>query len=468
MRRLRAAQAHAIDKPDQNPAADRWGERLPRSLGPWGATAVVVGVTIGSGIFRVPATVAAQLHAPGPAMLCWLLGGLISLCGALSVAELGAAFPRSGGIFAYLLESFGPVPAFLYGWACLMVITPAALGATSTIFAEYLGYFLPISAAGVHYVAALMIALMGVINYIGLRRASALMNVTTAAKLIALIVLGLLAFTAARAPATAPLPATVVPRAGLSLIATALIPVLWTYDGWSNLTSVGGEASRPQTTLPVGLILGTTCVALVYVLLNLGFWHVLSASQMAHSPLVAAAAAARIPAIGRAGAALVAGLVLVSTFSGLNGSMMTDPRIIYGMADRGLFFRSVARVSPRFRSPSVAIGLSAALGCVYVLQNDFAQLADRFVLGEWPFYALAVAGVYVLRHKRPDLPRPYRAWGYPFLPALFLLASLALMGNALVTDPRDTGATLLTIAVGLPAYAIWKWLDHRRRTKASD
>ena len=441
---------------------------MPRSLGPWGATAVVVGVTIGSGIFRVPSTVAAQLHAPGPAMLCWLLGGLISLCGALSVAELGAALPRSGGIFAYLLECFGPLPAFLYGWACLMVITPAALGATSTIFAEYLGYFLPISAAGIHYVAALTIVLMGVINYIGLRRASAVMNITTAAKFVAVIMLGLLAFTAVRAPATPPPLAISGHAANLSLIASALIPVLWTYDGWSNLTSVGGEASRPQTTLPIGLILGTSCVVLVYVVLNLGFWHALSASEMAGSPLVAATAAARIPAIGSAGAALVAGLVLVSTFSGLNGSMMTDPRIIYGMADRGLFFRPVARVSPRFKSPSIAIGLSVAFGCVYVLQNDFAQLADRFVLGEWPFYALCVAGVYVLRRKRPDLPRPYRVWGYPVLPALFLLASLALMGNALVTDPRDTGITLLTIAVGLPAYAIWKWLDRWPRAKASD
>ncbi|HUN71648.1 MAG TPA: amino acid permease [Steroidobacteraceae bacterium] len=442
---------------------------MPRSLGPWGATAVVVGVTIGSGIFRVPATVAAQLHAPGPAMLCWLLGGLISLCGALSVAELGAALPRSGGIFAYLLECFGPVPAFLYGWACLTVITPAALGATSTIFAEYLGYFLPISPAAVHYVAALTIALMGVINYVGLRRASAVMNVTTAAKFIAVIVLGLLAFTAVRGPATHSLPAAATTHAvTLSLIASALIPVLWTYDGWSNLTSVGGEISRPQTTLPLGLLLGTACVVLVYMLLNLGFWHALSAAEMASSPLVAATAAARIPLIGSAGAGLVAGLVLVASFSGLNGSMMTDPRIIYGMADRGLFFGAVARVSPRFKSPSVAIALSAAFGCVYVLQNDFAQLADRFVLGEWPFYALSVAGVYVLRRKRPDLPRPYRVWAYPLLPALFLLASVALMGNALITDPRDTGFTLLIIAIGLPAYAVWKWRISSRRAKATE
>ncbi len=440
---------------------------MPRSLGPWGATFVVIGVTIGSGIFRVPATVAAQLHAPGPVMLCWLLGGLITVCGALSVAELGAALPRSGGIFAYLLECYGPLPAFLYGWACLTIVTPAAMGATSTIFAEYLGYFLPISAASVHYVAALTIAVVAIVNYIGLRRAAAVMNVTTAAKFIAVVVLGLLAFTAVRPPPTPAPPVTATHGAGAELIVSALIPILWTYDGWSNLTSVGGEISRPQRSLPVGLVLGTACVVVVYLLLNLGFWHALSASEMASSPLVAAAAAARIPSIGRAGAALIAGLVLVSSFSGLNGSMMTDPRIIYGMADRGLFFRSVARVSPRFNSPSLAIGLSAALACVYVLQNDFAQLADRFVLGVWPFYAATVAGVYVLRRKRPDLPRPYRVWGYPALPALFLIASLGLMGNALVTDPRDTGLTLLIIAAGVPAYAVWKGLDYWRRPKAS-
>src|SRR6185312_9536121 len=458
IRSLRQPRLRPIDKLTQTPAADHWGERMPRSLGPWGATAVVVGITIGSGIFRVPATVAGQLHAVGPAMVCWLLGGVISL---------GGALPRSGGIFAYLLECYGPLPAFLYGWACLTVVTPAALGATATIFAEYLGYFLPISAAGVHYVAALMIVLMGAINYIGLRRAAAVMNITTAAKFVAVILLGLLAFTAARAPVALPSLATPAHAVGLSLIASALVPVLWTYDGWSNLTSVGGEASRPETTLPIGLVLGTACVVLVYVLLNLGFWHTLSASEMAKSPLVAATAAARIPAIGKAGAALIAGLVLVSTFSGLNGSVMTDSRIIYGMADRGLFFRPVARVSPRFKTPSVAIVLSVAFGCTYVLQNNFAQLADRYILGVWPFYAASVAGVYVLRRKRPDLPRRYRTWGYPVVPALFLIAALALMGNALITDPFDTGLTLVIIAVGLPAYAVWKGLGRVRRAKAS-
>jgi amino acid transporter len=231
---------------------------------------------------------------------------------------------------------------------------------------------------------------------------------------------------------------------------------MWTYDGWADLSFMGGEVQNPQRTLPLALILGTACVMVVYLVVNFGFMHLLPLSQMAGSRLIAATAAQRIPLFGGTGAAVVAAVVMVSTFSGLNGSMMTGPRIFFAMAERGLFFRIVARVSPRFQSPSVAIWLATALGVVYVLQNDFAQLADKFILGIWPFYALSVAGVFVLRRKRPDLPRPYRVWGYPIVPVLFLLASLGMVLNALVTDPENTGVTLVIILVGVPVYYLWK------------
>jgi amino acid transporter len=428
---------------------------MPRTLGLLNAVAVVVGITIGSGIFRVPATVAAELHAPGPALLCWTLGGLVALAGALTVAELAAALPRSGGIFAYLLECYGPLPAFLFGWTELVVLRAAALGAIATIFAEYLGYFIPLTPADVHYVAAAAIATIGAINYIGVRSAAAVMSPAAVAKYVALLALGLLAFTAT-AGVPAHRPPTAADAGSLSLIATALIPVMWTYDGWADLSFMGGEIARPQRTLPLALIIGTGCIMLVYLVVNIGFWHTLSASQMAGSRLVAATAATRIPVLGASGAAVIAALVILSAFSSLNGSMMTGPRILFAMADRGLLFRVVARVSPRFRTPSAAIWLSTALGCGYVLENDFAQLADKFILGIWPFYALTVAGVYVLRRRRPELPRPYRTWGYPVVPALFLLASLGLIANALVTEPRNTLITLLIIAAGLPAYLIWR------------
>lgn len=436
-------------------AADRWGERLPRRIGLLNAIAVLVGVTIGSGIFRVPATVAGQLHDPGPVILCWLLGGVIAVFGALTIAELAGALPRSGGIFAYLLESFGPVPAFMFGWTELAVVRASALGATSTIFAEYLGYFVQLSSQQVRYVTAGAIVLIGVINYVGVQRAAVVMTFATVAKYAAVMVLGVLAFTASSGSTSHFTPAW---GSGLhlSLLATALISVMWTYDGWADLSFMGGEVKNPQRTLPLALVLGTLCVMLVYFVVNIGFMYVLPLPEMAQSKLIAATAAERIPLFGGFGAAIIAAVVVVSTFSGLNGSMMTGPRIFFAMADRGLFFRGVARVSPRFKSPSVAIWLATALGVIYVLQNDFAQLADKFILGIWPFYAMAVAGVYVLRRKRPDLERPYRAVGYPVIPALFLLASLGMVANALITDPVNTGVTLGIIIAGAPIYYLWR------------
>ncbi len=438
--------------------ADQWGERLPRTLGLFNATAVLVGVTVGSGIFRVPATVAAQLHDPGPVILCWVVGGIISLCGALTLAELAGALPRSGGVFAYLLESFGPLPAFVFGWTELAVIRAAALGATATIFAEYLGYFVSLKPAQVRYAAAAAIVAIGAMNYVGAQRAAALMGIATAGKYVAVMALGLLALTAGTGSA-----AHFTPAWGsgvhLSLLATALIPVMWTYDGWADLSFMGGEVRNPQRILPIALILGTLCVMLVYLTVNVGFMYLLPLQDIATSKLIAATAAEHIPLFGGVGAAAIAGVVVVSAISGLNGSMMTGPRIFFAMAERGLFFRGVARVSPRYQTPSVAIWLATALGVFYVLQNNFAQLAEKFILGIWPFYALSVAGVFVLRRTRPDLPRPYRVIGYPVVPALFLLASLGMVANALVTEPANTGVTLAIIAAGIPLYYLWRRFD---------
>lgn len=442
-------------------SVDEWGERMPRAVGLFNAVAVSVGVTIGSGIFRVPATVAGQLPDAGSVLLCWVLGGLVALCGALSLAELAAALPRSGGVFAYILESFGPLPAFLFGWAELAVVRAAALGAIATIFAEYLGYFIPLTAMQVRQVAACTIVVIGVMNYVGVRRAAAVLSATTVAKYIAVLALGLLACTASGGSSAhfSPLWGQALSP---SLIATALIPVMWTYDGWADLSMLGGEVSNPRRTLPLALILGAACVMVVYLVVNLGFIYAVPLHEMAGSKLIAATVAGRIPLLAGAGTALIVGVVLIATFSGLNGSLLVGSRIFFAMADRGLLFRAVARISPRFKSPSVAIGLTTALGVVYVLENDFAQLADKFILGIWPFYALAVAGVFVLRRRQPDLPRPYRVWGYPIVPGLFLLASVGLVLNALLTDPRNTAVTLLIILAGIPVY----WVRGRLMARA--
>jgi len=229
---------------------------------------------------------------------------------------------------------------------------------------------------------------------------------------------------------------------------------MWAYDGWADLSYMSGEIKDPSRNLPRALILGTLAIIAIYLLVNLAYMYLVPLPEIAKSPLIAATAVERIPLLGAAGAGIVAAVVMVSTFSSVNGTMMASPRIFFGMADRGLFFPIIARVSPRFQSPSTAIFLATALGVVYVLFNDFQQLADKFVLGIWPFYILAVLSVFIIRKRSPELPRPYRVIGYPVVPVIFLLAAVGMILNALLTDPVGTGITLGIIVVGIPVYFI--------------
>ena len=431
---------------------DAYGERLPRSVGLLGAVAVLVGTTIGSGIFRVPATVASRLGDPTWFLVAWVLGGLLALFGALTLAELASMYPRSGGVFAFLEEGVGPLPAFLFGWSQLVVIRAAALGAIATIFAEYLGYFIPLSPRAVQYVAALVILAVGLLNYVGVKRAGAVMNVATIAKYGAMVLLVLLAFSSGAGEASHF--ASNGTGFQLSLMGTAIVPIMWAYDGWADLTYMSGEVKDPNRTLPRALIIGTLLIIAIYLSVNAAYLYLVPIGEMAGQPLIASTAANRIPLLGGAGGAMIAAVVMLSTFSSVNGSMMTSPRIFFAMADRGLFFKGIARVSPRFQSPSAAIWLATGLGVTYVLFNNFQQLADKFVLGIWPFYIVAVVGVFLLRRRLPDAERPYRAFGYPVVPGLFLVAATFMVINALVTDPVNTGITFAIILAGVPVYLI--------------
>ncbi|MGH7560862.1 MAG: amino acid permease [Gemmatimonadales bacterium] len=432
---------------------DSWGERLPRTVGFFGAVMVLVGITIGSGIFRVPGRVAGELGEPGPMLLAWVIGGILALFGALTLAELAALFPRSGGVFAYLEEGWGPLPAFLFGWSQLVVIRAAALGAISTIFAEYFGRFVPITPQQVHYVAAGLIFLVAIVNYLGVSKAGAVTNVATAAKYGALVLLVILAFTAGDGSSANFTPAW-TGALNVSALATAMVAVMWAYDGWADLSYMSGEVKDPSRILPRALITGTLLIIAIYLSVNLAYLYLVPVPEMAASPLIAATAAERIPMLGGAGPRMIAAVVMLSTFSSVNATMMASPRIFFGMADRGLFFPVIARVSPRFQSPSTAIALAAGLAIVYVLFNDFQQLADKFVLGIWPFYVLAVLAVFRIRHRSPDLPRPYRAVGYPVVPVVFLLAAIGMILNALLTDPSNTGFTFGLILLGIPAFYV--------------
>jgi len=443
------------------PPLDRWGDRLPRRLGLWSAVAVLVGSTIGGGIFRTPAIIAERVPAPLPMFGLWILGGLLALCGALTYAELAALYPRSGGVFVYIRQGFGPLPAFLFGWSELLLIRASALGAIATPFAEYLLRSLgfdparPPYAGAVHWVAALAIVATAALNYVGVRWSALFLNVTTAAKYAALALLVLMAFAVGHG-SFAHYTAAAGPVSG-GLFGLALVSVMWAYDGWGDLSFVGGEVRDPERNLPRALILGAAAVVAIYLLANAAYLYLLPIDRMAQSPLVAADAAQSI--LGRFGVGLVAVVVMVATFSTLLGSMLTGPRIFFAMADDGLFFRGVARVHPRFQTPWVAIALTATLGIVYVLLGSFQELADRFVVAIFPFYALAAAAVFTLRRRRPPdvLPRPVRVVGYPVVPALFVLATLYMLGTALWQDPLHTGLAFAVILAGIPAYRLWTW-----------
>jgi len=434
---------------------DQHGEILPRSIGLLGAIAVLVGTTIGSGIFRVPATVAARVGEPGPFMGAWIVGGILALFGALTLAELAAMYPRSGGVFAFLEEGVGRLPAFLFGWSQLSLIRASALGGISTIFAEYLGRFIALTDQQVHYVAAGLITFVGFLNYLGVKRAAAVISVATLAKYVALVALVILAFATGGGSSQnfTPFMSSAV---GLSAIASALVPIMWAYDGWADITYMSGEVKDPGRTLPRALIIGTLLIILIYVSINAAYLYMVPIQEMAGQRLIAATAAERIPVLGAIAAPAIAIVVLISTFSSVIGSMMSSPRIFFAMADRGLFFQGIARVSPRFQSPGPAIFLATALGVVYVLFNDFQQLADRFVLGIWPFYIMAVYGIFRLRKLRPDVERPYRVLGYPVIPVIFLLASTAMVVNALLTDTVNTAITFGIILLGIPIFYAWE------------
>jgi basic amino acid/polyamine antiporter, APA family len=435
-------------------------EQLPRRLGLWSAIAVVVGITIGSGIFRTPASVTNRLPGPLPLFGVWIAGGIVAMCGALTLAEVAAAFPDTGGIFVFIRKSWGRLPAFLFGWAELAIIRAAAVGAIATTFAEYLLRVLGFDPSvapydsWVHYVAAAAIAAIAALNYVGVRWCSLSQNVTTVAKyfgllfiVVAAIVIGI--------PKTGGYFTPVMPPGSFSIapFGLALVSVLWAYDGWADLAFISGEVKDPGRNLPRALIFGTLAVIAIYILANVAYLGVMPVGEIRHSKLVAADVALRL--IGPAGVTFIALTVMLSTLGTLNGSILTNPRVFFAMAADGLLFRKIADVHPRFKTPYVAIALTAVLGIIFVLLRTFEQLADSFVTAILPFYALGVASIFVFRRRSAaEYSPPFRAPLYPLAPILFVLATVYLLINALI-DPSSRWPTLAIFGVilaGIPVY----------------
>jgi len=430
-------------------------DALPRRLGLVATTGVVIGTIIGSGIFRMPSVVAAEVGSAAGVIAVWTVGGLISLCGALSLAELAAAFPRSGGVFVYLREVYGDAVAFLFGWTMLF-IGPAAVAGVSLVFAEYAASLTGAPAWAVRPIAAGAIAVCSAVAYQSVQGMGRLLTVASAAKAGAIVALVGVAFllgdgVAGSFGAGAPPPAD----ARWGGMGIALVAALWAYNGFHDMVSVAGEVRNPGRVLPRALLAGMFVVVAVYVAANAAYLFVLPFDALRASPVVASDAMVRV--VGEVGSGLVAMMVMVSTFGAVLGIALTNPRVYYAIASAGLLFAPLARVHPRFRTPHVAVLAHAVVAMVCVWWRTFEQLAASFVLGIWPFLALAAAGVLVLRRTRPSLERPYRVPGYPVVPLVFVVGTVWIVGSALIAQPAPTLAGIGLTLLGAPVY----WLRRR-------
>jgi len=429
---------------------------LRRTLGFTDLVLIVIGTVIGSGIFIVPATVLRQTGgALGPAMLVWLVAGVLSLLGALTYGELGAARPDAGGLYVYIRDAFGPLPAFLYGWSMFFVISTGSAATLAVAFTAYLQQFVPLGALAAKAVAVLMIVAIAAVNVRGTRQGARVQNWSTALKVVAILVMSvaLLARGAWPKGATPVWPATVTP-ALLSGVGLSMIGVLWAYEGWQYGTFSAGETRDPQRTFPRAIIIGTAVLVVVYLAANAGYVAALGTDGMQGTDRVAATAVAATfgPTAGR----LIAAVILVSIFSATNGLTLTAPRLFYAMARDGVFFRRLGEVHPRFGTPAFAIVTGAAVSVAFAVSGSYEQLLTYVVFSAWLFYGLGAAAVFALRKKEPDAPRPFRVPGYPVTPALFVLASAGIVVNAMVSAPQRAAVGLAIVATGVPAYFLWR------------
>jgi len=429
---------------------------LRRELSLLDCTMVNVGTMIGSAIFIVPATVALYVHSSILSVLIWVAGGLVSLLGALSVGELSAAMPQAGGQYVYLQKAYGEAWGFLYGWTAFVVINTASIAAIAVGFATYLSYFVPLDATGIKVMAIVSTVVLTVINCFGVKAGAWTQNVLTFLKIAALALLPLLAFTSSEGSIGNLLP--FFPDQSIASllgpISLAMVAVLWAYDGWIEITYVAGEVKDPGRNLPLSIIFSTILVIVLYSAVSLACVYVLSIPAMSGSQLVASDVAIRI--IGPIGAACVVFSILISTLGSNNGIVFTSARIPYAMAREGLFLRSLGSVNEKFRTPVKSLLIQGILACLLTLSGTYDQLYTYVVFASWLFYAMSSGAVIVLRKKLPDMARPYRTWGYPVVPALFILFAAVITVYTIMEDPGSAGIGAGIILAGIPVYFFWK------------
>jgi len=424
---------------------------LPRKLGLLDALSIVIGIVIGAGIFLVPNLVARELKSPAAILSVWVFAGVISFFGALACAELGASFPATGGQYVFLREAWGPLVGFLCGWSMFVVARTAQVAWMAVTLALYVSYFLPLSNVASKLLGLAALALFTGVNYWGVTAGAMVQKVFTLAKVAGLLVIIASALLWGGAKAS-PLSST---ASGFSVSAfgVALIACVLACDGWVQLSFVAGEIRNPQRNILLALALGSAICTVIYVLANVAYMRVLSIPEIAASDHVGASVAERV--LGHAGGSLVTVIILMSIIGTLNGCFLTSPRIYFAQARDGLFFRRFGNVHPRHQTPAFAIVAQALWAAVLLLSGSYESLVDYAMFAIWLSYGAMVAGVIVLRIQRPDLPRPYRMWGYPTTAVLFLAITAWFLGNMIVTRPVPSLIGLLFILTGIPIYFFW-------------
>jgi APA family basic amino acid/polyamine antiporter len=430
--------------------------QLKQSLTLFDMTMIAIGATIGSGIFLTPSIIAQALPVPWLILAVWVVGGLMALAGGLTFAELAAMMPRAGGEYVYLREAYGGLVGFLFGWAYFVVCNAGGLGALSVAFATYVGFFVPLAPAALKAVAVAGLFGLTVLNVLGVKLGALFSDVFTVLKIGGIVALVAVGFSLGSPRTTdfttgiAALPGPIWGSLGL-----AMVGVLWSFGGWQHATYASAEIRDAQWTLPHAMIIGTIVVTVIYVSANVAYLLLMTPGEMAASPHVAADAVGKV--LGRAGGSFIAVAIFVSTFGVVGIYTLTAPRIYFAMAQDGLFFRKVAEIHPRFATPAVAIVTQSLWAAVLILfWGTFENLISYVVFTDWIFFALAAASLIVFRVTRPQVERPFKVPGYPFVPLFFVTMSVGFVGVTLVQKPAQAWAGLGFLALGVPVYWYWR------------
>lgn len=437
---------------------------LKRVLNWWDAIALSIGIVIGSGIFAVPPLIAGNLDTFGSMISVWVLGGLLALCGALTYAELSTMFPQAGGSYVFLHKTYGPFPAFAYGWSALLITYPASMAAVAVVFTQYLHRWIPMEPGMRSIVAAGICLVVAATNMLGVRLGTGILKVLTFAKVAAISAIPIFGFALLKGDFSNFTAGGITPSGGwsLSIWALAMAGVMWTFEGWADTPTIAGEVRDKKRDIPKGLIVSAVAVTLIYLAVNMAYTYLLSVPGVAQSSSVASDAAAAV--FGDAGVFWVTALVLISTAGSLNGMVIAGSRVFYAMSRDGLFLRSMGAVHPKFGTPIWSLAIIGIMGAAYAYVGSFERIMSYFVFNATVWFALNIFAVFVLRKTRKDTPRPFKVPFYPVTPLIFLVVIIGLMIQLFIDNTQDALVGLVLILVCVPFFMIWTRFNRKNMT----